>query len=178
MRRAPATRSGGWGVQHRPPAIYFGFHKPSHLNVLIVGGGPSRRRTLAHEYHQSSPLSDRGLAMFDAAQGADRLEGALLEWLGAATAAPGRTDPSGETPGTLFIDHVTALPPRLQSLLVTFAERLADLGPTGTRPARLVAACDEDPWLAVEAGRFSAELCDCLDKIRVELNAPRRRGAA
>jgi DNA-binding NtrC family response regulator len=39
---------------------------------------------------------------------------------------------------------------------------------------RLVAGCERYLQLAVSEGRFSANLYDCLDKVRIELDAPMR----
>lgn len=101
----------------------------------------------------------------DAAQ----LSAALHDFLSDPSAPAGNPicDSAG---GTLFLDSIAALPPAGQRLLLELALRTPET-PAGTWRGRLVIGNDADLDAEVEAGRFLARLYDCLDKLRIELEA-------
>ena len=82
--------------------------------------------------------------------------------------------------GTLFLDEIEALPPALQSKLLTAieAKRIRRLGAVVERPvdAKLIAATQTDLRASVSAGRFRADLYHRLAVVVLTLPPIRERG--
>jgi len=64
--------------------------------------------------------------------------------------------------GTLYLEGLTALKPGLQQRLFTSV-------PFATSGCRLIVGTTEDPFLALDAGRLSPELCEAWASDRVEI---------
>jgi two-component system response regulator AtoC len=83
--------------------------------------------------------------------------------------------------GTLFLDHLTALPPALQARLLRLldgitAQRAARAG-AGAPEIRVVAGSDHDPLEAVRAGRLRDDIYRELAVFRIDIPPLRERGA-
>ncbi|MBI5171229.1 MAG: hypothetical protein HZA61_17210 [Candidatus Eisenbacteria bacterium] len=81
---------------------------------------------------------------------------------------------------TLFLDPLSALGPGTQRLLLMLAHRLQRLdGAAPPAGPRRIMAGDRFPLArGAKAHVTCAALVDHFDKIRIELNAPGRRGVA
>jgi DNA-binding NtrC family response regulator len=137
------------------------------LNALVVGGDSDWRVAAARDLHHAGARSRLGFIAFDARRDLDALLMSLRLWSQDPATA---LDPVPEA-GTVYVEHVTELSPAAQAALLSFAERVSDQHATPGSPARLIAGSPVDPWQAVEGGRFSARLYDCLDKLRVQTTA-------
>jgi DNA-binding NtrC family response regulator len=137
------------------------------LNALVVGGDPEWRVAAARDLHHAGSRGRLGFIAFDARRNPDALLMSLRLWSQDPASAP---EPVPEA-GTAYVEHITELSPAAQAALLSFAERVSDQHTTPGSPARVIAGSPEDPWQAVESGRFSARLYDCLDKLRVQTTA-------
>jgi DNA-binding NtrC family response regulator len=166
-RRVTAPRVGGWGARYRPSTILFRLHQRGLLNALVVGGDPEWRVAAARDLHHAGSRGRPGFIVFDARRDPEPLLMSLRLWSQDPAAA---TEPVPEA-GTVYVEHVTELSVAAQAALLSFAERVTDQRATPGSPARLIAGSPADPLQAVENGRFSVRLYDCLDKLRVETTA-------
>ena len=150
----------------------------SHL--LVIGGTPAERLRVARSFHDQSALRLGAFVAVNCARREPQLHQSLRQWLG-FTGSAGAPHPlwSAER-GTLFLEAIGRLSHDTQHLLLQFASRELASPPERASGGvgRLAVGCDEDPWDLVARGRFLAPLADALDKIRVELDARRRRGTA
>ena len=139
------------------------------------------RLAVARAFHEASPIGREPFLALDCAREEARLWQALHVWLDHGGADSGGNPLIGCGPGTLYLDEVACLSAATQRLLLVFARslagRAAGTGPAGG-PTRLAAGGSADLAEAVAERRFSRDLYDGLDKIRVQLGRPRRRGAA
>jgi DNA-binding NtrC family response regulator len=133
----------------------------------VVGGDPQWRVSAARDLHHAGSRGRLGFIAFDARRDLDALLMSLRLWSQDPSAA---SEPVPEA-GTVYVDHVTELSSAAQAALLSFAERVSDQRATPGSPARLIAGSPADPLQAVETGRFSARLYDCLDKLRLETTA-------
>lgn len=165
-RTPPAPLHGGRPVV---PAGLLRLHRHGLVNVLVIARDPALRLVCATEFHRASPLRGGALVRVDGAAEEDLLMRALLAWSAPAADQTGVHPLWPAAHGTLALDHVTRLSPAAQKLLYELVCRDRD----GERHAgapwcgRLIAMCDEPPEDSVARGEFSAELLDCLDKVRV-----------
>ena len=98
-----------------------------------------------------------------------RLATALHEFLSSAGALPG--NPVFEANGgTLFLDSIGRLSQRTQRMLLELASRGPGT-PAGGWRGRLVIGNGDDLVAELESGRFLDTLYDCVDKLRIELDA-------
>jgi DNA-binding NtrC family response regulator len=150
----------------------------SHL--LVVGGTAADRLRVARSYHDESALRLGAFVVVNCARREPQLRESLRHWLGFAGSAGAPHALWSAERGTLFLDAIGQLSRDTQQLLLEFASRELPSPPEreSRRVGRLAAGCDEDPWDLVARGRFLAPLADALDKVRVELDARRRRGTA
>jgi DNA-binding NtrC family response regulator len=143
----------------------------------VTGGDESARQGVAAEFHQASPLASGPVVRLDARRDDAVLRAAIERWI-AGDGSAATVDPlTASAHGTLFIDHAAALGRATQRLLLMLAQQPSH-GSAGSMPAwggRLVVGSPLDPVLAVTRGSLLAELFDCLDKIRVDLDSPRAR---
>ena len=136
----------------------------SNLPVLLLGEAGTEKKSIAWAIHNASERCDGPFVTLDCA--AHEPEQLTNELFGRKP-QDGTDSPQGEgalalaSGGTLFIDHVSLLPPVVQSrLLRVLQERAIADGDARTHPVeiRLIAADARDLQEAVEAGTFSREL--------------------
>jgi DNA-binding NtrC family response regulator len=82
--------------------------------------------------------------------------------------------------GTVFLDEVCEMSPRLQALLLRFLEtgevqRVGSDEPVGRVDVRVIAASNRDPELAIAAGAFREDLFYRLNVIRIQVPPLRAR---
>jgi DNA-binding NtrC family response regulator len=137
--------------------------------VLVLGGLAGDRLQLARAFHREGRHHARTFVRLHCGRDAAQLSAALHDFLSAPGAPAG--NPIGDSAGgTLFLDSIAALPPAGQRLLLELALRTPET-PAGSWRGRLVIGNDTDLYAEVEAGRFLGRLYDCLDKLRIELEA-------
>jgi transcriptional regulator with GAF, ATPase, and Fis domain len=151
--------------------------------VLVLGETGTGKGVVARALHAGGVRSARPFVHVDCAG----LPEALFEselfghergaFTGAVAARAGRAEAAGD--GTLFLDEVGELAPRLQAkLLRLLQERCFErVGGGATRPfrARVVAATNLDLEAAVRAGAFRRDLWFRLDVARIVLPPLRER---
>jgi DNA-binding NtrC family response regulator len=136
--------------------------------VLILGGASPDRRQLARAFHRASPNSTGAFVCVECGDEA-RLATAIHEFLSSAEALPG--NPVCEANGgTLFLDSIGRLTPRTQRMLLELASRGPGT-PAGRWRGRLIIGNGADLGAELESGRFLGTLYDCVDKLRIELDA-------
>jgi hypothetical protein len=162
---------GGWGAQSGLPTHVFRRTR-GLVNAVVVGGDAEWRLATARALHRGGPGGRLAFLAFDATRDGEALLPALKAWLSDPAEAPAEHLLHA---GTLYLEHVTRLDPLVQAVLLSFAGRVTDGRNREGSPCRLIAGSAEDPWLAAEEGTFSAPLCDCLDKLRIEAPARPRR---
>jgi DNA-binding NtrC family response regulator len=150
----------------------------SHL--LVVGGTAADRLRVARSHHDESALRLGAFVAVNCARREPQLRESLRYWLGFAGSAGAPHALWSAERGTLFLDAIGQLSRDTQQQLLEFASRELPSPPerASRRVGRLAVGCNEDPWDLVARGRFLAPLADALDKVRVELDARRRRGTA
>jgi DNA-binding NtrC family response regulator len=134
--------------------------------VLIEGEAGTGKELCAETLHQLSPRAGQPFVVVDcAAVSADVVESELFGHLkGAYTGAdeerPGLIEMAAG--GSLFLDEISALPPRLQSRLVGLLDRgeITPLGASEPRnlDVRVMAATRADLARETNAGTFRAEV--------------------
>lgn len=147
------------------------------MHVFVAGGDSRRRRRVAVEFHRESPLASGSVVCLDARRDDAVLRAALERWISGAASSDAIDPLTASSRGTLYIDRVAMLAPATQRLLLMLAEQPAP-GSAGALPAwsgRLVAGSPLDPGRAVARGGLLPRLCDCLDKVRVNLRSPGAR---
>ena len=139
--------------------------------MLVLGGSAGDRLQLARAFHRESRHHAGRFVHLHCGRDAASLSAALHDFLSAPGAPVGNPirDSDG---GTLFLDSIAALPPAGQRLLLELALRTPET-PGGSWRGQLVVGNDGDLDAEVEGGRFLAGLYDCLDKLRIELEAAR-----
>lgn len=137
--------------------------------MLILGGSAGDRLRFARAFHRESPNRSGAFVRVDCGELGPRLCEALHEFISGS-------EPAGANPvreaaeGTLFLDSIADLSPRGQRMLLELASRAAG-SIAGPWRGRLVVGSRSDLADAVEAGRFMETLYDCLDKLRIQLEA-------
>lgn len=153
----------------RPPAQLLKLHRHSLTHVLIQGGSDNERLQLARAFHRESPNGAGAFVRVDCRESGPRLCEALQEFIAG-------TEPAGPNPvreaagGTLFLDSIASLSPRGQRMLLELASPAAGSF-AGSWQGRLIVGSRSDLDDAVGSGRFMATLHDCLDKLRIQLEA-------
>ncbi len=165
-----------------PPQALLELHRQSLTTVLVVGGSENGREQVARTFHSLSPVRLGSFVRVDCGRDGARVAQALRIWLGAVEEDPASNPLRAAERGTLYLKCVEALERSCQRLLLTFLRYRQDetLGDGAcTWGGRLIAGSRHDLADAVERGRFLGALCDCLDKVRVQLHTRRRgHGAA
>ncbi len=147
--------------------------------MLVTGGHAEQRLSIAHSFHRRSPIAHEAFLALDCRRDAGRVEQLLHSWLLACLGGDGQR----RRIGALFLDSIGALAATSQRSLLTLARRI-DAAPevprTGFEPGPLRLMAGDPAHLGREplGGSCSTPLLDHLDKIRVELDASRTRGAA
>ena len=155
----------------------------SEATVLIRGESGTGKNILARAMHAWSTRADKPFAVVACpALSPELLESELFghvkgAFTGAVRDNPGRIAASDG--GTLLLDEIGDLPPRLQSKLLRFLqdrqyERVGD-HVTRTANLRVLAATNADLQRAVADGRFREDLLYRLNVIQIELPPLRER---
>lgn len=155
----------------------------SDATVLIRGESGTGKSILARAIHQWSPRSAKPFSVVACpALSAELLESELFghakgAFTGAVRDNPGRIAVSEG--GTLLLDEIGDLPPRLQPKLLRFLqdrqyERVGD-HLTRTADLRVLSATNVDLQQAVTAGRFREDLLYRLNVIQIDLPPLRER---
>jgi DNA-binding NtrC family response regulator len=153
------------------------------VNVLIVGESGTGKEMIARAIHQNSARAARSFIPINCAAIPETLlESELFGYVrGAFTDA--RKDRRGlfqaAAGGLLFLDEISEIPLGLQAKLLRVIED-KEVRPLGTNQgekvdARLVSACNRDPELLVQEGRFRQDLYYRLNVIRIDLPPLRER---
>ena len=173
MQTLPHGARSTWSAGHQVPADLVRRHRRSLASLLVIGGLASQRRLAAQAFHAESPVRCGPFVTLDCEKDAAVLKSALRSWISSVDTGTESQLLSAIERGTLYLEGVGSLERELQRLLLTFARRRQD-HPTSLRPDRWAGrlAAGDGWWMlnSIECGRFSIELFDCLDKIRVELD--------
>lgn len=175
----PVNRGASRGAAVGLPASLLRLHRNGRANLLVTGGSPEQRAWIAQSFHRRSPLSHESFLALDSVRDADRVERLLQSWLLACVDTGGAC----LRVGALFLDSIGALSRDSQRSLLLLARRLdasrEGYGvPPEEGPLRLMAGDRHHLAREPNAGSCSPSLIDHLDKIRVELDVSRTRGAA
>lgn len=165
----PSEGRGGW--QQEPSAKLLRLHRHSLATLLVTGGQSEHRRAVAYAFHETGPLRDGPFVSVDCRRDEPRLRAGLQACFSRAAGHGGNDVVLAAWGGTLYLDHVTALRPGTQKLVMWALDRAGRDG-TDSWPLRLCAGDDHDLEPAVESGKFLRGLHDALDKIRVALQPP------
>ena len=153
------------------------------VNVLIVGESGTGKEMVARAIHQTGARAARSFIPINCAAIPETLlESELFGYVrGAFTDA--RKDRRGlfqaASGGVLFLDEISEIPLGLQAKLLRVIED-KEVRPLGANQgekvdARLVSACNRDPELLVQEGRFRQDLYYRLNVIRIDLPPLRER---
>lgn len=155
----------------------------SKVSVLLLGETGVGKEVLARALHLSSDRADKPfIAINCAAMPPDLIESELFgvekgAFTGADKARAGRFERADG--GTIFLDEVVELTPRAQAtLLRVLQEREFErVGDSRVRKidVRLVAATNEDLSVAVDEGRFRADLFYRLSAYPINIPSLRER---
>ena len=139
-----------------------------YTNVLVIHGTSEERARFARQLHLTP---GQAFVQINCEQEGANLHSTLRAWIAEDGCAPEPAALLGSGCGTLFLDAVETLSLDCQRLLLVFLERLAEATASGhKRPiGRLVAGNQVSLERAVAEGRFIPQLCDALDKARVDL---------
>ena len=157
---------------------------PYAPTVLLQGETGTGKGLVARIIHDSGPRAQGPfLDVNCAAIPETLLEAELFGFEAGAFTDAKRAKPGlfeAASGGTLFLDEIEALPPALQSKLLTAieAKRIRRLGAVAERPvdAKLIAATQTDLSASVSAGRFRADLYHRLAVVVLTLPPVRERG--
>ncbi len=158
---------------YAPPARLIALHRPSLVNLLILGGAPAEREYIARIFHRESRLRRGPFVTVRGGRQADRLTRSLLSDCRSLDARAADDVFLGSEGGTLFVDEVDLLPTETQRLLFEFLRRgrssfASDPGWAG----RVAAGSATRLELLARRGRFHPQLFDVLDKLRIDLLLP------
>jgi DNA-binding NtrC family response regulator len=154
----------------------------SNASVLLLGETGTGKHLIAQAIHQLSSRAGGPFVRVNCGElGGKLLEGELFGhsrgWLGGADDRPGRFQAAHL--GTIFLDEINAIAPRLQAKLLRALqdqefERLGD-AQTIHVDARVIAASSRDLGDEVEAGRFREDLYYRLSVVTICLPPLRQR---
>jgi DNA-binding NtrC family response regulator/tetratricopeptide (TPR) repeat protein len=171
-------------AQIRHLAAFDAVGNPYAPTVLLQGETGTGKGLVARIIHDSGPRTQRPfLDVNCAAIPETLLEAELFGFEAGAFTDAKRAKPGlfeAASGGTLFLDEIEALPPALQSKLLTAieAKRIRRLGAVAERPVdtKLIAATQTDLSASVSAGRFRADLYHRLAVVVLTLPPLRERG--
>ena len=171
-------------AQIRHLAAFDAVGNPYAPTVLLQGETGTGKGLVARIIHDSGPRAQGPfLDVNCAAIPETLLEAELFGFEAGAFTDAKRAKPGlfeAASGGTLFLDEIEALPPALQSKLLTAieAKRIRRLGAVAERPvdAKLIAATQTDLSASVSAGRFRADLYHRLAVVVLTLPPVRERG--
>lgn len=145
------------------------------LPILIEGETGTGKLTLARALHQAGRTGS--FTVLRCAELSDGDEALVFGRSDGRRHEPGLIDQAGR--GTLVLDKLGELPPRLQARLLQLASEGSYLPVGGIRPLtpglRLIATAQQDLAAAVQAGRFRRDLFHCLAGSVLRLPALRDR---
>jgi len=145
--------------------------------VLVVGETGTGKELLVQSIHNSSSRREKPFIVQNCAS----LPESLLEGILFGTMKGGFTG-SVNRPGlfeianggTLFLDEINSMPQQLQTKLLRVLQdgRFRRIGDTKTREAnvRLIAAINEDPFVAIEKGDLRRDLFYRLNTVTLSLS--------
>lgn len=164
------ARLTGGGLRPLPRRL-LRLHRHSRVNVLLIGGRDEEREHLARLFHAESVVREGAFRRVDCRAEGQAFTHALRQW-SSARPPTGATNPLRATEhGTLFLDHLEALPEAGQHLLLPLARSPLPSEPP-SRPlwsGRLIAGSAEGLASASAEGRFLPALYDVVDKIQIRL---------
>ena len=171
-------------AQIRHLAAFDAVGNPYAPTVLLQGETGTGKGLVARIIHDSGPRAQGPfLDVNCAAIPETLLEAELFGFEAGAFTDAKRAKPGlfeAASGGTLFLDEIEALPPALQSKLLTAieAKRIRRLGAVAERPvdAKLIAATQIDLRASVSARRFRADLYHRLAVVVLTLPPLRERG--
>jgi DNA-binding NtrC family response regulator/predicted ATPase len=171
-------------AQIRHLAAFDAVGNPYAPTVLLQGETGTGKGLVARIIHDSGPRSPGPfLDVNCAAIPETLLEAELFGFEAGAFTDAKRAKPGlfeAASGGTLFLDEIEALPPALQSKLLTAieAKRIRRLGAVAERAvdAKLIAATQTDLSASVSLGRFRADLYHRLAVVVLTLPPVRERG--
>ena len=156
---------------------------PTAASVLVTGESGTGKELVARALHERSGREGAFVAVNCGAIAPDLLASHLFghergSFTGAATRHIGFFEQAHG--GTLFLDEVADMPPALQVYLLRALEsgtitRVGGVAPIGF-DARMVAATNRDPMLAIDEGRLREDLFYRLADFIVVLPPLRARG--
>lgn len=186
--RAPLSDAGDGALVGKSAAMQALFKQivlltANDLSILIVGESGVGKELVAHAIHDNGPRSGAPFVAVNCAAIPDTLIEAELfgaeagAYTDAKSKRVGRFEAAGA--GTLFLDEISELPYHLQGKLLRALqersfERLGSVRPIEFR-ARLIAACNRDLVVEVEAGRFREDLYHRLNLAQVRVPPLRER---
>jgi DNA-binding NtrC family response regulator len=167
------TQAAATSAAALPSAQLLPFHRRALTHVMILGGSPRERRSVAASVHAESIMRSGPFVAIDCARDERLLCGALQAWM---TGVDDSSDPSilSAERGTLYLEAVDTISVRTQRLLLAFLSGAASYGWSG----RLICGADEDLPLRAQTGEFLMPLFDDLDKARVDMGEALQGGAA
>jgi DNA-binding NtrC family response regulator len=180
--QAPAIQALRAQIRHL--AAFDAVGNPYVPTVLLQGETGTGKGLVARIIHDSGPRAQGPfLDVNCAAIPETLLEAELYGFEAGAFTDAKRAKPGlfeAASGGTLFLDEIEALPPALQSKLLTAieAKRIRRLGAVAERPidAKLIAATQTDLSASVNTGRFRADLYHRLAVVVLTLPPIRERG--
>jgi PAS domain S-box-containing protein len=180
-RSAPAPRL--LGLDGSSPAVrelnrMIALFARSDSNVLVLGATGTGKERVVEAIHASGPRARRPLARVSCSAASDEaLEAELFGTADGGGRGRGRLEAAQD--GTVLLDEVAALSPRLQGrVLRAVEERAIERGPAHERVplrARVVSTTHHDLRQLAAAGRFRADLFFRLSTLTVELPPLRSR---
>jgi two-component system, NtrC family, response regulator HydG len=154
------------------------------MRVLITGETGAGKDVVARLIHQTSPRRPWPMASLNCAGLSDSLIASELFGHERGSFTDAHRDRAGvfetASKGTVFLDEVGEMSPRMQGSLLRFLEtgeiqRVGSDRPTRTVDVRVIAATNRDLLADVESGRFREDLYYRLNVLRIHVPPLRER---
>lgn len=152
---------------------------PTMATVLITGETGTGKQLVAQAVHALSPRAHRAFVTAGEAWwseftvGSDPFGHDPEGFAGSSHPRLGAFEEAGG--GTLFLDHVDAMPPGLQARLLHVVQPHADAQRGAAAPVRLIAATNADLLAEVARGTFREDLFYRLNAFPIRVPALRER---